>query len=383
MVAHFTHRTPLNVWRKHGCAVCGAEFSYLDDSEAVGSGILPWTARWHARRAAARAAREGSQKRPCPECGIVQPEMKAHAAREGHRRARFWTAFAVLIGAALTLSDAGGPRVASAWAFGALLFAAAVHWVVARRAEGPTVAGEASIDEPPKIAAGPTRDATAAALPRASKAPLALLVAAACLVPLPDGYCVLNRLPMNDGFSPPVAGPRDEARFEFTEKVVGDAPGWSGEPFVLLLNPDEVGASGPRDENGALPLPCDSERRAPAGRIEIRDSERGKARPVHLTFSVPHDAAEGSTLRLVCLLDVLRPIFEGDTYQLEPVERIETPTLRLGPPDAGARFQFLRHFGLGAAAFLYFVGVALLRASARRIMRSRASAVVSEAGERA
>lgn len=379
MAVHFTHRTPLNVWRKHACAACGAEFHYFDDSYAEGDGVLPWTARWHARRAAARAARDGSQKRACPSCGAIQPEMYAYAAAEGHRRVRFWAGLVVVLGACLSVTEAGGPLSAPAWTYGALVFAAAVHYVAARRAARPTSVGETTLIQPPP--ADRPVVPFAAEGPATPWAPLFAMLVVGALTFLPEGYRVAAGLPTNPRFSPPVAGATDAVEFGFAESVVCDGHTWRGEPRVALLNPAEVGLTDGLPAVGEPTLPSRSKSAAFDGQVRFDDRDRGKERRVHLTFDVPPDAREGSTMRLRLELEVSRPMRFRDGYRIETDSRVEEAELVLGPRECGALYAFLRRIGLSVAFVGYFVAAALLRRRELAIVRGRASAVVTEAAD--
>jgi hypothetical protein len=374
MFAHFTRRLPLDVWRRHRCARCDAEYGYFDDSAVEASGLLPFLAERSARRAAARAVRSGSRVVPCLACGAIQPEMAAWRALRRFEPLRtwgmFWLGLALLCAIFLGGSPwAGVLAVAGFAAFGAALLLGGRS----PRAEAPIAAEKIRDGRAPRLET-PLRPA-----PTRSLAALLLLGAGVLVAAAPDLYFRLAGTPFHPRFDPPIGGPRDETEYTFTRRVVCDEMGWHGAPRVVLRNADDLGASGPREADG-LVLLSSSQTTALDGELEFRDSARGKEREVSLAFTLPHDVAPGAALQLSLSLDVSRPMRIGASYDFTvETERVTAEeTFVLGPPDAGALFALLRRRGLlFAYVGAWFATGLALRAARARIM-ARADAFSAE-----
>src|SRR5262249_35218834 len=79
----YTQTIEFSVWKEHTCSCCGTVYRYLFKRTMKGEGGTPETAARNAERAVQKAIEREVDQRPCPECGLYQPDMVA---------AKRWTA---------------------------------------------------------------------------------------------------------------------------------------------------------------------------------------------------------------------------------------------------------------------------------------------------
>src|ERR1700722_11110074 len=71
-------------WKQHTCSACGCVYRYKFERSAVGNSGAPEVARLNAQAALNNKMRHEIDVRPCPNCGLVQPDMIAKGKLPWH-----------------------------------------------------------------------------------------------------------------------------------------------------------------------------------------------------------------------------------------------------------------------------------------------------------
>jgi hypothetical protein len=71
-------------WKQHTCVECGSVYRYKIEREAVGEGRLAECARREAETILFRRLARAVDRNPCPNCGLIQPDMVGQGKRRGH-----------------------------------------------------------------------------------------------------------------------------------------------------------------------------------------------------------------------------------------------------------------------------------------------------------
>jgi hypothetical protein len=251
MVAYtqFTASLQARAWKQHSCFACGCVYRYLVSCSAQDTGGLEVIAHERAAKKAVAKLQEAVEARPCPTCGLVQPEMAGKKKESWH--ALTWFGFTVLGAAAAVLA---GTQVvpfeqaavgAAAVAGGGVL----LHLMIAfsgggrgaglRRAQAQAAAGTTVVVQPGD-ANGPMP------APRrwtARQTLGTLLSAAAGLAFLYSAHVVATRQPPDDPTpNLPKAAPGRPYKVVFENPPFKSVEGrWSATPTAVLVNYKELG----------------------------------------------------------------------------------------------------------------------------------------------
>ena len=85
MTRTYTAKLEIRCWKAHTCLGCGGRFAYLMCRKLAHGGSTPERATEKVRAAAQRAMASDVDRRPCPTCGLYQPDMIALRRRSWHR----------------------------------------------------------------------------------------------------------------------------------------------------------------------------------------------------------------------------------------------------------------------------------------------------------
>lgn len=298
-------------WKQHTCCACGCVYRYLLERVRAASGSPGGGAATEAAYSANRALLNGIEERPCPNCGVVQPDMV------GKSKAGWHLLFTALTGTLLlliVLPTIGGyiplDRAGEA-AAGVAIFALLGHLVVAlfgpnwslkdnqKESRDRMQAGEMAVDTD-------GREPNYAAMPRNLTASHLLCLVALLIAPLgflaPRVVSGLYPMPRNEGLQPDVVGPGDSVKVPIDSPLRTYGGNWFGIATAEALNAEELGISGP------LRAATHSQRWGKI--ISVKDS-KSPLEPIQpwARVTVPDDPTlGGKTLRVRVELTITYPV---------------------------------------------------------------------------
>jgi hypothetical protein len=306
-------------WKQHTCSACACVYRYKIERSAEGRGVSEAGAAQNAEQAVYRVLAKEVDTRPCPNCGLVQPDMVA-------RRKVYWHSFATLVPLGLlpfvllfSCWGKGIPHPLGALIGAGVLGAAALaHLLIAlydpnrdrsanrEKAQADLAARKAEVVQPGGSADlfAPPRNLTWA------HAPALLAVAAAALAFLAPAFVPGGQdLPANQGLRPAVVGPGEEVTVAFSGHNIRSVDGrWRGRPSVQVLNaaefarPPVLAAEGRDDDWG------DS--------FMVKPSQKYVSPRLEARLQIPGDPAlGGKSLRVRVAMDVAYPSASGEGFK--------------------------------------------------------------------
>jgi hypothetical protein len=350
-------------WKQHTCVGCGCAYRYLLTRTTDERGGTQAQALAAARASADRSLIAAVDPHPCPQCGILQPDMLGQAQASTHGRITGLSLLAVLAALALWWFSLAS-RTWLPWLGAAAgLGLAVLHWRAAtrlrnadlaanlERARKETAARTVVVDTPGR-SGGPRGVPGASGLSRPQKVALATLLLAAAAISSSEFVRVLGGEPANADWYPPVVGPGDTARIHFPKFVIyAINSDWRGTPSVRVVNAAELGLQDSR-------LPATSANSEWGGALTATRSGQGAKPTLWIDVAVPaRPELAGKTMDLAMTLDVSYPEAAGATYQNAQRSFKPKARLQLGPPLAGRRYRALAFGGmLGGAVAIVFAG---------------------------
>ena len=252
----YTAKIEISCWKQHTCVGCGALFRYRFSRTVTGSAGTPDRAHADAIASAEREMKDGVEARPCPTCGLYQPEMI------GARRARVhgWTATIVVLGTILVgilaKCDAASFATLSTWSVLIGLFLAAAN--VAAAAANPNANLEANFQKAvtyvgerelycdrPGSAARPRRIPGSESFTTSAIIALVLIAVGALLIGAGEGARLINHWTVNPDCTPPIAGPGDTVRLMLPESIDSINGMWKGSVKVVCTNAKDLSVDAP------------------------------------------------------------------------------------------------------------------------------------------
>jgi len=370
IMANYKASQKLTGWKQHRCAGCGAVYRYVFNRSLTATARSPANAQAALSKLVARAMQTGVDSRPCPHCGVIQPDMVA-----AHRRGRFnlWL-WLILLGFS-TLAIVGLSQgvnlptlITVATLFG-LVSAAALAWIGSRnpnrdldanlRSAGSLLsAGTLGLDQPgvPDLARrGPM-------LPGLGLLAPLFLGFGVIALPLAEVQRTVARWPLNPRFYPPVAGPGDQTTIYLPEKIHSVKGYWNGEPRVVARNAAALGLRAPE-------IAAVSSKDSWGGTISAKSSQKDNTSTPWTTLTLPTEPATlpGKTAQLVIDLSVTYPQLVGDRTSWQTMRQTmhTDADLTLAPAHAGALYWNLWFYGLLVGSLLLLGAVLLLKSGVR------------------
>ena len=366
-------------WKQHTCVHCGGRYRYRMERKETGKADSVEAARQAAEGIAHSALKTEFEQRPCPTCGVYQPDMVAF------RRLRPHTL--VFLGLSLALLGAVPALVVSLLSTWAYFLAPVTPWVVA------AVAGVGLLAHLRINANDPNRDrsanlqATQAHLKsgvvllveagdeaRAREASAgaggqfanlfdsgALMLAVLLLIPTGEVLRLSNGWPLNRDCEPILVGPGDRVRVRFPDTIRCVNGYWRGEGRAEILNADEVGVS------RELTLTTSGNHWGESITVE----EGGGNRVEHLwgRVEVPDDPkVTGRTLQIKMDLTAVYPQPRPRGFENTQVTATHTAALSVAADRAVGR-TYMTYYLVGALAGIALVWVT----SAAFVLRTKSA----------
>jgi hypothetical protein len=334
------------------CIGCGNAYRYRLSPPKAGQG----------------QAKPDVKLRPCPTCGLYQPDMI------GSRRMRFHLGFGLLgaiaagVVAGLGVSDAEPERVmmwiAAGIAAATFLCQLAVtlwnpnrnpsanrsrakRWLESGSLEGervpPTNRGDAGL---PRWGFGLPQGLALAGIAFGI-----VLFVSAELIRLAFGW------PLNEGWYPGVVGPGDESRLYFAERISPVKGLWNGQAGAELLNTPEVGLADAR-------LDTTTQQDTWQGNIWM-SNKNDKTRLLYpwVAIRIPDSPQlAGAQLRIKANLTAEFPALRGGHYENEQRSFTQTASVQLATtPGAGRLYATVWHVSaFGGAVWLLLMSLILV-----------------------
>ncbi len=362
--------------KRHACAGCGGQFSYMLRRDVTGESRTPEKAAAQAQRLGDAELATGVDVHACPTCGLVQPEMIA-----GLRRSRFiWgmVIAAVGIGAAMILIPTHVTSIAGA-AYVAL-GAAALGWLVClsgaltnpnryleanRYASQEKVrSGELAVDQSPSTSPGLRIDEHGG-LKASHVFGLALAAAAMVAAALPILASKSLGWTENDTCYPSVIGPGDTSRFYFGQQITAVNSYWSGSAIAKATNLDELGI-------GSLRLDV-ATKQSNWGDTISGKHVGNRTGAMWADVTIPSDERlAGKELKLELDVTATYPKAQGSEFNNELGQFHQATAVTLSPPGAGLLYWRLAWMGETASLLLTLTaGVILLMGCSALAARAR------------
>jgi hypothetical protein len=366
MATTYTATIEVKCWKEHTCQGCGGQFSYLLVRKVKGTAASQDKAAGAARAAAVTAIQRDVDMRPCPKCGLFQPDMI------GARRARqhwiwLWVGLAALVALLILYLTDLVPMNVLAWCaaggFGLLtLFQALVvlsnpnRNLEANRQQAQQSGDSGAVQQggPP----GPEPEPTEIQAP-SRPAGLWMLIlfpmVIAILAALPELMRTGSGWPLNPGWYPPVAGPGDSTYLYLPHRISSIRGYWNGTATVVA---EEVGQVAGRDK---INIPAETNQSSWGQSISAKSSEKSSNSTLWARLKVPAapDLA-GKHLKCAIALAVSYPMAKGNQFDNvnQPFNHVQD--LNLATSGAGRVYKGAWWGGFLIAGGLFVVLSAVL-----------------------
>jgi hypothetical protein len=371
----YTAKIEVRCWKEHTCSSCRSVYRYLFKRIKSGTGGTEQAAAAAAERAVVRAIERETEMRPCPACGLYQPEMV------GFRRARahWWVLWITLVGfAVLLLLGMTALLHDHVVLWIGLFFGACVafaHLVIALLT--PNANTERNMEAAKDYLEDGTMEVTTVSKEEPETVPdpkggafwgiaaafaLALvLIVSAELMRLARGW------PLNLDWYPQVVGPGDNPYTWFKDLIETVCGYWR--PDRRHNDPIKATVRNAQDLKAANAKWTAVARQADWGdEIRVKPGQKRSNSRVWLRVNVPPDEnLAGKEAHLNLALDVEFPTLIGDNvFDIDYRSFQHSTTLRLASPRAGATYTTLWWIGLagGGVLMLALTGMLIARANA-------------------
>lgn len=361
----YTQTIEVSVWKEHKCACCRTTYRYLFKRTMKGEGGSPELAARNAERAVEKTLEHEVDQRPCPECGLYQPDMVAAKRAGGHWWALAAGAPIYLLLFILVMTDVMTFGTAAMVAAACAVPILAAHFLIdaanpnrdrdANRELGRRMEKSGDLwvpeDKQPKELSD---KAIGNGLVSGHYISYAMLAGAVALFLLPLGLRLVMGMKSNPGWYPDVAGPGDTPYVYFPDKISAVKGYWSGQPRVTVLNAAEVG----NPSVGAVAKQQDW-----GNKISISSKQSKTSSPSLWTrLQLPADGSlAGKTLKLKIDMTVVYPAMMGANQFGEQTTMVsKTVDLNLSSSGAGKVYKLSFWLGFVGGSALLFAAGALL-----------------------
>ncbi len=367
----YTAKIQARCWKQHTCSACGCVYRYQMERAGMGCAGGDLLAREMAERNLAKAMRDGVESRPCPTCGLVQPDMVTRDTLRQQTYLVYGSLAALLF---LVLPATGIMYVTTGATLAACVAVAAAlaHlWILVQNPNADRAANvkeaQAAVarDRIRVVKPGATEDlfALPCGLTGRHWLALAALAASALLFLLPVFVCSMEDLPVNPAVAPYVIGPGDEVTVYFRNGRVQSVKGyWRGSPEAALLNAGQLGV-----ENRLAASSSTSEW---GYKIYSKYSALSQSSQLYAKVRLPRARAlGGQTVQLSVSMTVTYPVVMegGKTFRNDLTQVSEVFPIKLAAAEAVEAYRTAWVMGgilglialVGGGALLVWLGVRL------------------------
>ncbi len=348
----FKAKATTRAWKQHTCEGCGGIFRYKMSRAVEAQGETEEDAAINAERESVRQVEEGTDIRPCPHCGALQPAMVAAS-----RSTPFLVGLIVLVvlfGAIYLLGV--GPAIvwfsygSAAMAAGAVSAAAVIgYWCVAvrRPSNRPSAAAKLvadrqleAVSEPNKASAGLGSNPT----PQGTNLWMSVALFGALLTWSPLIAKVALGWASNADLKPDVAGPGDAIQL------------WLDQPIESLSGRHATYPHGTLTDRSGVTHPMKGIERAGnwGNSINVKSDDRNKEKDVSASLILPDEPAlAGQTVTLDVDVGVTYPVMVGGGFDVRNTSATIKRQLTLSSPRSKRSYQItLGVSGFGAILVL-------------------------------
>ena len=372
MARRYVSTYNIRCWKQHTCSNCGAVYSYEFVRSAKARGSSPEAAQRNAQAAAGRMLAGNVDVRPCPTCGVIQPDMIGQQRRRAHV-VILVVAFAVLAvllglraGDALPANVATWVMVAACAAVAA--FQAGREWLDMNRdleanrrsAADRIAAGKMQLHTPGQVGAAAAAAASRGLIQRLAlmMLPLALLLAAC-----PELLRIAHGWPLSPEAYPPVVGPADTTRLYMQAKISSIMGYWRGSPHAVLRLPG----------GQTVDLQATTNQNNWGSTINAKEDEKDNSTTPWVEVQIPPDAElAGKEVACDVRLDIDYPhVIGSSNFQVQHtfLTRNQIP-LKLATMGAGREYKTAWWVGSLLAVLLLLACGALFILAAMALQKS-------------
>jgi len=363
-MAQYVGYANVRAWKEHTCLTCGTEFRYRIERSRTFRTTNPEAAQPGAHNLALKAIAEHSEQRPCPHCGLYQPEMIGAKRRTKYLWLLVFTvAWAILF---TILCEA------HAFQYDALCWLAMLAGVINFLVQYIAVSGNANRDmarnrkaaknlideerlELVEAGSGPILKSVPLSVAGMGTAWVFLIVALA-VFPLAEVKRRVSGWSYNENWYPPVAGPGDVSRYYFKQKVESMRGYWRGVASVKPVNVEKLGL-GEHDQFFAA-----TKSELWSNRIWTEAVEDYVLTTIYIDVSFPQgQKLDGTTVDLRLQVDGDAPMVHSrTTYDVVRFKSADDISIKLSAPNAGKQYEAHWWGGIMLGFFLQFIAALTL-----------------------
>lgn len=369
MGTQYKSTVEITCWKEHDCVGCGGTFRYSFQRKATGMGATGPAASEAAMQSLALTAKHDADFRPCPSCGLYQPDMVGgrKATIYGWLLAGFAIAIGIVAIVALIMSDSSSlqlPWITGITAGLAALVILTSIWAIFHNpnrnkqanlgaAQGPIIkeelllvqAGDASQGEatPPGVVSAGHHLA------------LVLLFIGLGLIVLGEGTRLARGWPLNKQCFPQVVGPGDTPCVYLPDELSCVQGMWNGSGTATVVRPAEFGLKVPK-------LLASTKNSTWGNRISGKDVSNS-TRQLYMYVQIPESGAlSGRTLPLLINMHANYPHAERGGFVNADQNFSRTADIQLATPHAGASYRDMVIWaGLGGVGLILLMLLHLRR----------------------
>ena len=365
-------------WKIHTCVNCATLLRYKLSRSVSATANSEIECRNALGEAAQKALEGGVDHHPCPNCGLVQPEMVG-AQRNGIHAGSLWGSVFLLIGLPICLAT---DVTISTWVvigFVLALLMVLVHWYAAasnpntrleanRALAGLEVQARRLFSEPPEEpqttrSAGELADLTDGSHPKA----LGLLAVGLLLIALPEVARVGRGWSANPNWYPAVIGPGDTATYYFHQRISSIKGYWKGDVKAEIVDGAQLKAT--------------TNQNAWGNSMSVKSSEKNSSSSLWAKVDFPGEPAlAGKKAAIRMQVNYVKPEMSGAKSFREVEGKVdEAPDVKFSSPNAGAQYLLLARLGAIGGPLCLLIGGIMLRSRALGMSGNRHLALRLEA----
>lgn len=361
-------------WKLHTCFNCSTVFRYLLQRKVTATGGTEAACRENLGKACVKAMQEGVDSHPCPECGLIQPEM-VRAKRLSSYTLWTWLAVVLMIALAITLAfEVAVSTVVGIGLVGGTLCAVMLALPALNNPNKDVVSnqrrGQAAVQNQLIHVEGVAENAPARKtdLPGLTEGKngvaFAMLGLALSLLALPEVARTVRGWPTNDGFFPAVVGPGDKVTYYFHRGLSSIKGYWKGR--VSAEMDGQKLAATTNDNNWG-------------NSISVKSSEKSSSVSLWTTLDMPAEAKPRSDAHLALKVAYVAPVMSGsDHFREEEGTVDESPLVKLADAGAGSTYRSLGWMAVWVGSGLLIAAGCLLGKQADRLQGNPHQALVAE-----